>query len=227
MGEVPATAQHQPHDTTTAYDVKTGTTALAPPGWRQPPTARSHQGNGQSTVTYLNAATEAIKTVAPGEASRPPPPTTAQATCSQPRRRWHHHRRLQQGRRTDVGQLLRYRHRLQPVPTNITYTYNADGQQTKMIDGTGTTTTGYNGFGLEQSTSNGAGKSRGLRLQRRRRSDDTGLHRLEDGAPHLQRDRPDDVDHRPGRQQDDIQLLALRVRDPPGRDRDDDDHPRR
>ena len=142
--------------TKTAYDVKLGNTASCVTGVATATNCTIYTAtNSQSTVTYLNAATEAIKTVPPG--SNFVTTSTYDATGHVLTAK------TNGGTTTDgynkVGELTSVTYSGTAsgytAPTNVTYTYNADGQQTKMVDGTGTTTTGYNGFGQESSTSTG------------------------------------------------------------------------
>ncbi len=145
--------------TKTAYDVKLGaSTGYCPTGLATATNCTIYTGtNGQLTVTYLNAATEAIQTSSPGG-----PFTvetydgTGHVLTTKTNAGTTTDGYNKDGELTSVsysGTATGY-----SAPTNITYTYNADGDQTKMVDGSGTTTTGYDGFGRMLYTSDGAGK---------------------------------------------------------------------
>jgi RHS repeat-associated protein len=160
VGQVAGVGPPTETTTTTAYDVKPGTGSCATGVATATNCQVTTNGNGQATVTYLNAATRDIKTVAPGNevttatydgTGHPLTTTTAAGITTDGYDK--------DGRLTSVsysGTASGY-----SKPTNVSYTYNADSQQTKMTDGTGTTSTTYNGWGLVSSTHNGAGESVG------------------------------------------------------------------
>jgi RHS repeat-associated protein len=160
VGQVAGVGPPTETKTTTTYDVIPGTGSCATGVATATSCTVTTNGNGQSTATYLNAATEAIKAVAPGSlvttatydgTGHELTTTTAAGTTTDGYNK--------DGRVTSVG----YSGTASGYakPTNVAYTYNADGQQTKMTDGTGTTMTGYNGFGQLSSTHDGASESVG------------------------------------------------------------------
>ena len=160
VGQVAGVGPPTETKTITAYDVTPGTGSCATGVATATNCTVTTNGNGQSTVAYLNAATEAVKTVAPSSqvttgtydgTGHPLTATTAAGTTTDGYNK--------DGRVTSVsysGTAAGY-----TKPTNVAYTYNADGQQTKMTDGTGTTMTGYTGFGQLSSTHDGASESVG------------------------------------------------------------------
>ena len=160
VGQVAGVGPPSATKTTTAYDVPPGTGSCATGVATATNCTVTTNGNGQSTVAYLNAATEAIKTVAPGSqvttatydsTGHPLSATTAAGTTTDA-----YNKDDQVTSVTYSGTAAGY-----VKPTNVAYTYNADGQQTKMTDGTGTTMTGYTGFGQLSSTHDGASESVG------------------------------------------------------------------
>ncbi len=144
--------------TKTAYDVKPGSSTGYCTGVATTTNCTVYTGdNGTPSSTYLNAATEAIETE--GSGSNFITTATYDATG--------HVLTSKTGGGTTTdgynkdGELTSVSFSANSgytAPTNIAYTYNADGQQTKMTDGTGTTTSQYDGFARLSSTQNGAGK---------------------------------------------------------------------
>ena len=160
VGQVAAYGTSTQTTTTTAYDVTLGTGSCATGVATATNCQVTTNGNGQATVAYLNAATKAIKTVAPGnQVTTATYDGTGQMLTTTAAAGTTTDGYDKDGRLTSVsysGTASGY-----SKPTNVSYTYNADSQQTKMTDGTGTTSTTYDGFGRTQKTVNGAGKTVG------------------------------------------------------------------
>jgi RHS repeat-associated protein len=115
-------------------------------------------GDGQVTVAYLNVATEVVRTVAPGnivttdtydDTGNVATTTTASGKTTDG---YDKDNRLTSVTYSDTAAGF-------ATPANVTVTYNADGQRTKMTDGTGTTTDTYGALGQLASVTDGAGKT--------------------------------------------------------------------
>ncbi len=164
VGKVAGYGTSTPVTTTTVYDVKLGSsTGECPAGVATATncTVSASGNNDYQSTTYFNAATEAIETMGGGSnfittatydgtghvlKTKTNGGTTTNA----------YNKDGELTSATYSGTASGY-----TAPSNITYTYNAGGQQTKMTDGTGTTTTTYDGFGRVRSTDDGASKSVG------------------------------------------------------------------
>ena len=144
--------------TSHAYDIVPGTSPCSSSVTGALYCTTSTNGNSQVTVDYYNAASEKIETVAPGgitttftydPAGNQLTKTTAAGTITDAYDA--------DNRVTSVsysGTASGY-----SAPSNVTYTFNADGERTSMTDGTGTTSYTYDPLGRLVSTTNGAGST--------------------------------------------------------------------
>jgi RHS repeat-associated protein len=157
VGTVDAYGMYNQITTTTTYDVAPGT---SPCGTLATAVACvvTTNGNGQQTVTYYDVVTEAIKTASPGGKTTTATyngtgeqvtSTTASGTTTDSY--------------TNDGQLASVSYSDTAggytKPADVTYAYNADGQRTRMTDGTGTTTYTYDSLDRLTKTTDGAGKT--------------------------------------------------------------------